>query len=40
MPIIPALSRLSQEDEEFSASLGYMARSCLRNQSKKNLGAN
>jgi hypothetical protein len=26
MPIIPALGRLRQKDEEFEASLGYLAR--------------
>jgi hypothetical protein len=28
--IIPALSRLSQEDQKFQASLGYIVRPCLK----------
>jgi hypothetical protein len=30
MPIMPALWRVRQKDYEFKASLGYMARSCLK----------
>jgi hypothetical protein len=34
-PIIPALRRLLEEDLKFKASLGYVARPCLKK--KKNL---
>jgi hypothetical protein len=34
-PIIPALRRLRQEDHEFKASLGYIARPCLKNKPKE-----
>jgi hypothetical protein len=30
--VIPALGRLSQEDHEFQASLGYIWRTCLKNK--------
>jgi hypothetical protein len=29
MPVIPVLRKLSQEDDEFNVSLGYVARSSL-----------
>jgi hypothetical protein len=31
MPIIPALRRLRQKNQEFKATLSYIARSCLNN---------
>jgi hypothetical protein len=33
-PVIPAL-RLRQEDNEFKANLGFMARLCLKKKKKK-----
>jgi hypothetical protein len=35
MPVIPTLRRLWQEDYEFKASLGYMARPCFKKQIKR-----
>jgi hypothetical protein len=35
MPVIPALRRERQEDQEFGASLDYIARHCLKKPSKK-----
>jgi hypothetical protein len=32
MPIIPALRRLTHEDHEFKASLGYTDRPCFKKQ--------
>jgi hypothetical protein len=33
--VIPALGRLTQEDQEFKANLGYTARSCVKKDRKK-----
>jgi hypothetical protein len=35
MPVIPALGRCKQEDCEFEASLGCIARHCLKKRKKK-----
>jgi hypothetical protein len=35
MPVVPALRRLRQEDHEFEASLGSLARSCLKTKTKR-----
>jgi hypothetical protein len=35
MSIIPALSRLRQENWEFQANLGYRVRPCLENKTKQ-----
>jgi hypothetical protein len=32
MPVIPALRKLRKEDCEFKASMGYIARPCLKTQ--------
>jgi hypothetical protein len=34
MPVILAIGRLTQEDLEFQASLGYTAKPCLKNKKK------
>jgi hypothetical protein len=31
MPVVPAVRRLSQEDGEFEASLGYIEKLCFKN---------
>jgi hypothetical protein len=31
-PVIPALKKLRQENYEFKASLGYIARACFKNK--------
>jgi hypothetical protein len=36
IPVIPAPRRLRQEDQEFKASVGYVARPCLK-QTKQTL---
>jgi hypothetical protein len=33
--VIPVLRRLSQEDHKFKASLGYIARPCLKRRKKR-----
>jgi hypothetical protein len=35
LPVIPALNRLRQEDHEFKASLGSIAKLCLKRPKKK-----
>jgi hypothetical protein len=37
MPVIPALGRLRQEDQEFEAIPGYIARPCLKTTTKLQL---
>jgi hypothetical protein len=34
MPVIPALEKTRQEDQEFEASLDYKVKLCLKNQPK------
>jgi hypothetical protein len=34
IPEIPALGRLRQEEHQFKASIGYIARPCLKNKKK------
>jgi hypothetical protein len=36
LPVIPPLRRLSQKDLEFEASLGYLARLCLKKKTTTN----
>jgi hypothetical protein len=35
MPIVPALGMQRQEDNKFKASLGYIAKPCLKNKQKE-----
>jgi hypothetical protein len=35
MPVIPALGRLRQEDQDMNTSLGYIARPCLKKKKKE-----
>jgi hypothetical protein len=36
-PVISALRKLRQEDLNFKASLGYIVRNCLKNQTNKKI---
>jgi hypothetical protein len=38
VPVIPALERLRQEDQELEDSLGYIVRLCLKKKKKKKEG--